>query len=307
MHAGGGSEEEGGPEGVPVDAVPAPSGTLVADGGPAGAAAAAAAAGPTGDVTLGRQLRAGAAPATRADGWIWLIYALLGLIAGQLVASILALVVAAATGHSSQLTTVARSASPPEWYIVATLCGLWVGFGGAPWLASATRGTRNFCRDVGLRFRWADLLGIPIGVACQFLVVAAYLPFRHVIHDFTQRMNGPSQKLTGGSHGAGFVLIALLTVVGAPFFEELFFRGLLLRSLARLFGDAGRWVGPALAVVVTGVVFGAIHAEGLQFYGLALVGVVLSFLAYRTGRLGMSMLTHASFNLVAVLTIAHWL
>ena len=69
----------------------------------------------------------------------------------------------------------------------------------------------------------------------------------------------------------------------------------------------GRWVGPALAVVVTGVVFGAIHAEGLQFYGLALVGVVLSFLAYRTGRLGMSMLTHASFNLVAVLTIAHWL
>ena len=44
---------------------------------------------------------------------------------------------------------------------------------------------------------------------------------------------------------SGTRVIAIFTVVGAPFFEELFFRGVLLRSLARLFGTFGGWVGPA--------------------------------------------------------------
>ena len=79
-----------------------------------------------------------------------------------------------------------------------------------------------------------------------------YLPISHHVHDFNQRFNAPSQRLTGGSHGTGFLVIAVLTVVGAPFFEELFFRGVLLRALARLFGRVGGWVGPALAIVVTG-------------------------------------------------------
>ena len=123
------------------------------------------------------------------------------------------------------------------------------------------------------------------------------------VHNFNQQFNAPSQRLTGGSHGVGYVVIGICTVVGAPFFEELFFRGVLLRSLARLFGDVGRWVGPALAIVVTGVLFGLAHAESLQLLGLALFGVILSFIAYRTGRLGMNMVAHATFNLMAVAAV----
>ena len=89
-------------------------------------------------------------------------------------------------------------------------------------------------------------------------------------------------------------------MVGAPFFEELFFRGVLLRALARLFGTFGGWVGPALAIVVTGVLFGLAHAESLQLLGLAVFGIILSFVAYRTGRLGMNMVAHATFNLMAL-------
>jgi hypothetical protein len=95
-------------------------------------------------------------------------------------------------------------------------------------------------------------------------------------------------------------VIALFTVLGAPFFEELFFRGLLLRSLARLFGPIGGFVGPALAIVVTGVLFGLAHAESLQLLGLAVFGIILSIVSYRTGRLGMNMVAHATFNLLAV-------
>ena len=140
-------------------------------------------------------------------------------------------------------------------------------------------------------------------MAGQFLVALMYVPIAQHVHNFNQRFDAPSQRLTGSSHGVGYVVIGALTVVGAPFFEELFFRGVLLRSLARLFGTIGGWVGPALAIIVTGVLFGLAHDEGLQLLGLAVFGIILSFVSYRTGRLGMNMVAHASFNLVAVLAV----
>ena len=62
-------------------------------------------------------------------------------------------------------------------------------------------------------------------------------------------------------------------------------------------------MGPALAIVVTGVLFGLAHAESLQLLGLAVFGIVLSFVSYRTGRLGMNMVAHATFNLMAVVAV----
>jgi membrane protease YdiL (CAAX protease family) len=37
--------------------------------------------------------------------------------------------------------------------------------------------------------------------------------------------------------------------------------------------------------------------------GLAFFGIVLSFVSYRTGRLGMNMVAHATFNLMAVVAV----
>jgi hypothetical protein len=229
-----------------------------------------------------------------------LLFAALGFLGGQVLAGVLAAVAAAISGDTSSLTAISLLSEPPTWYIVSTLLGLWGGFFGSAWLSSRFRGTRSLRRDVGLRFRWVDLVGVPIGVGGQFLVALIYIPISQHVHDFNQRFDAPSQKLTGGSHGLSFAIIAVFTVLGAPFFEELFFRGVLLRSLARLFGTVGGWVGPTLAVIVTGVLFGLAHAESLQLLGLATFGIILSVVSYRTGRLGMNMVAHASFNLVAV-------
>ena len=252
-------------------------------------------------MSLGTQLAAGGAPDSPASAWMWFLFFCIGFLAGQIVAEIFAAVTAGIEGASGSLTNIAKLSEPPTWYIVSTLFGLWAGFFGAAWLATGVRGTKSFVRDLGLRFRWRDLLGVPIGVGGQVLVALVYIPISHHVHDFSQRFDAPSQRLTGGSHGAGFVLVAVLTVVGAPFFEELYFRGVLLRSLVRLFGTVGGWVGPTLAIVITGLVFALFHFEALQYAGLALFGIILSFVSYRTGRLGMNMVAHASFNLTAVL------
>jgi membrane protease YdiL (CAAX protease family) len=191
--------------------------------------------------------------------------------------------------------------------VVSTLLGLWIGFVGAPWLASRTQGTRHFLRDLGVRFRLIDLVGIGIGIGGQILVALMYAPFQHEIHDF----NGPSQRLTGASHGGGFVIIAIATVLLAPAMEELFFRGLLLKALVRLFTPLGarpggvRVVGVVAAVVLDGLLFGLAHGEWIQLAGLAVFGMVLAAVSYRTGRLGMNIVAHATFNMIAILAIAY--
>jgi membrane protease YdiL (CAAX protease family) len=234
---------------------------------------------------------------------MWLLYAGLGFLGGQVAAALVVGIAAALAGQFHSLASLAKLSEPPTWYVVSTLCGLWGGFLGAAVLASRLRGTKHFCADLGVRFRWVDLIGIPIGVAGQYLVTLLYVPIAPHVHDFHQRFSGPAQRLTGGAHGISYMVIGVATVVGAPFFEELFFRGVLLRSLARLFGNWGRWVGPGLAIVVSGGLFGWAHGELLQLPGLALFGVILGGVSYATGRLGMNMVAHASFNLLALTAV----
>jgi membrane protease YdiL (CAAX protease family) len=237
---------------------------------------------------------------------MWVLYAVIGFIVGQLGALVFALVAGAIAGKTaSQMQAIASASVPPEWYVVTTLVGLWTGFVGAPWLASRTQGTRNFVRDLGLRFKLIDLVGILIGLGGQLLVAIMYAPFQHDIHNF----NAPSQKLTGASHGGGFIVIAIATVLLAPAAEELFFRGLLLKGLVRVFTPlravgGARTAGVVLAVIADGLLFGLAHGEWVQLAGLAVFGTILAAVSYRTGRLGMNMVAHASFNLVAIIAIA---
>ena len=250
----------------------------------------------------------GVPPATKSAAWRWLFYALIGFLVGQLVGALFGIVSGDLAGKSAtQMSAIASASEPPEWYVLSTLAGLWVGFVGAPWLASWTQGTRHFLTDLGVRVRWVELWGIAVGVGGQYAIELLYWPFQHDIHNF----NAPGQKLTGSSHGTGFLVVALATVILAPVAEELFFRGLLFKALVRLCTPLGpgttkaRGAGVVAAVIVDGLLFGLAHGEWVQLAGLALFGVVLAAVSYRTGRLGMNMVAHAAFNLVAVLTILH--
>jgi membrane protease YdiL (CAAX protease family) len=54
------------------------------------------------------------------------------------------------------------------------------------------------------------------------------------------------------------------------------------------------------AVVLSACLFALAHGEALQFVGLALFGVVLALVLRRTQRLIPSVITHVSFNAVAM-------
>ncbi len=222
--------------------------------------------------------------------------AVLGFAAGLILSSITAAVAEAVTGYRPS-----SGGTLPVAVTVANLIGLWAGLVGAAVWWSRNRGTGSLAEDFGYRVgAWWDIpAGAALGLAAQYALVLLYRPFEHLVHNLNRELGQPTQRTVGAAHTPLTATVLLLFLaVGAPLVEELFFRGLLLRSLAR-------WSNPAVAIVASGVLFGLAHFEALQFAGLALFGVLLGALAWRLGRLGPSIAAHMSFNAVAVLTTVH--
>jgi membrane protease YdiL (CAAX protease family) len=92
------------------------------------------------------------------------------------------------------------------------------------------------------------------------------------------------------------VLLVAIVAIAAPVVEELFYRGLWLRSVERRLGTAA-------AVGVSSVVFAAVHFQPYDFPALLGFAVVVAVLTVRTGRLGPAIWAHVVFNLTAVLNL----
>ncbi len=131
------------------------------------------------------------------------------------------------------------------------------------------------------------------GVALAFVVsgVAALL--------HTPQVDSPIEQFTK-SPGA-ILFISALAITAAPVFEELFFRGLLQPLLSRTFG-------PAIGILITAALFGALHLSEyakVWQYGVAitLVGLALGYVRYRSGSLIPSTVMHGCFNSVSVVAL----
>ena len=178
--------------------------------------------------------------------------------------------------------------------------GLWTGLVGAAWIASRKFGTGNVWRDLGLRFRGEDVgWGLLVSFIARFSGFILLIPLVMV----NRRLIGSDVAPLRGARQDSSVLIAvvLMVVIGAPFIEELFFRGLLLRSLMPIAGAAG-------AIVTQGLVFGALHLRpsyGLGnvsiFVVISAMGIIQGVVAERFRRLGPGIVAHGFFNLFALL------
>ena len=147
--------------------------------------------------------------------------------------------------------------------------------------------------DLGLRREpgWlADLgAGLALGVLLQTLIAAVGLAagwFR------------VADTLVGTAAGFASVLLVFL-VVG--FYEELVSRGLLLVNVAEGLRFAGARVAVALALAVSAVVFGLLHASNpgsstASTVGITMAGAFLGVGFVLTGRLSFPVGVHVSWN-----------
>ncbi|HEU4701034.1 MAG TPA: CPBP family intramembrane glutamic endopeptidase [Conexibacter sp.] len=101
---------------------------------------------------------------------------------------------------------------------------------------------------------------------------------------------------------AALVAVCVLVTVIAPLAEEVFFRGY-------FYGALRNWRGPWPAAVLTGLVFGGIHAGGTDavfLVPLAILGVALCFVREQTGSLLPCIALHALNNALAFGVSQEW-
>jgi membrane protease YdiL (CAAX protease family) len=182
------------------------------------------------------------------------------------------------------------------WIAVAQL-GLWFGLLGAPWLATRLKGN-GMVRDLRLRFTASDIwVGGLSGFVTQWGILLLYLPVFWLTDVNVDEFNAPARDLSDRATDAvGITLLVLIVGIGAPIVEEIFYRGLMQRSLVRRFGTAP-------GVVLTAVIFGASHFQLLQFPALTVFGLVVGVLAERYKRLGPAIFAHMVFNIAAVVAL----
>lgn len=194
--------------------------------------------------------------------------------------------------------------SDPQVALLLSYLAVWVPLSGAVVVAGVGVGSRGRAGAglLGLRFRPIDLLwGLTIGllarVAASLIEIAGY-----------GQMGGSGVVLGDPVRDLWWLFGTLLApVLIAPFVEEVFFRGLLLRAVAGA-TDAARPVALAVAVVVSGAVFALLHVvdagpgTAAVVVGLStfVFGVGAASVAAATGRLGGAVIAHFTFNALVV-------
>ena len=135
-----------------------------------------------------------------------------------------------------------------------------------------------------------------LGIAIATVVVVGVLA-----SPWTRGAEPPQRELMeiiSGLRHPLTVVVLLLTIGGlAPIFEEWVFRGVLLTWLGpRLTGRFGTKGGWGLAILGSGLAFGAMHLQPTGLPTLASLGLILGWAFVRTGNLWTTIAIHACWN-----------
>lgn len=181
------------------------------------------------------------------------------------------------------------------WYVLSSQLALWVGFVGAPIMASRRNGSGSLARDYRLAWPRAKdwLAGVAGGLVGRVPATLVLVLIVLAGNGFGAS-NGAAPQIDGMTPEgtAGWVVAAMLGIVGAPIVEELLFRGLIQGAFTRR-------VGPVAAIFVTALIFSAAHITNEGFFAPIVLfppALVLGYLRYRSGSLAPGMVAHATFN-----------
>ncbi len=144
------------------------------------------------------------------------------------------------------------------------------------------------------------LVGIPVGVASQFVLVNVVTwPFARLFPDAFSfdEVSRRATELTDQAQGLWIVVLVLVVVIGAPIAEEILYRGVLQNGATALLG-----VMPGL--VTTAGIFALVHFSPVEIPGLFAFALVLGLLRKNSGRLGLPIAAHMAFNVAGLLLVA---
>jgi membrane protease YdiL (CAAX protease family) len=180
---------------------------------------------------------------------------------------------------------------------ILAIVGTFSGYAMALAYVSRRRGTGSWRQDYGFVVHREDWWFVLAGVALFAALITAILPLIVLVDEQQEAVD----RLQDAG-GAELAVLAIAALVAAPVFEELLYRGLLLRALLRRFD-------PPVAIAICGVTFGAVHLLDFSTGTLARLpaligmGIVSAIVAVRSGNLSRSILLHVGFNLPTVTTI----
>jgi membrane protease YdiL (CAAX protease family) len=145
-----------------------------------------------------------------------------------------------------------------------------------------------------------------IAAAIVYYVVTAVYAGLLSLH---AKDNLPSGFGLRTSHWAVVGTAAFVCAI-APMCEETFFRGFLFGTLRKLpLSIAGRNLGPWVAAVIVGILFGLAHtgsANPEYLVPLGFLGFVLCLVRWRTRSLYPGMVLHSGNNAIALAAQLHW-
>ncbi len=176
----------------------------------------------------------------------------------------------------------------PLFWRMATLAPGWIALLGVSWAFAAVLGRDR--PGWSLKGEWSDVgIGVVAGVLLQIpLIPALYVVIQLIVGELepTGRALGLVDQI-GGPFDV--IMLYAFVAVGAPIVEELFYRGLVQRSLVERFG-------PYIGIGAASLIFGLVHFSLFELPALTLVGLILGLLAWRADRLLPAVVAHMVFN-----------
>jgi len=230
------------------------------------------------------------AQAARWPMWTAFVAVVTALVVGNVLGGIVIAIAAAGGVDTDDL--------PIAWSMLAN-GAFQLSLLGTAWFFARTYGGAS-----AERFGWRTVrLGPAVGWAVLALV--AYYLFQAVWISALNLQNETDEitnKLQDNPTTATVALIAVFAVVIAPIIEETFFRGYVFTALRTSLPTG--W-----AAVITGVIFGAVHGFGspIGFLApLAVLGIVLCLVYWKTGSLLPCIALHLTNNAIALTVALDW-
>lgn len=125
------------------------------------------------------------------------------------------------------------------------------------------------------------------GVSYLWIMLAKNIP---AFQESLSAMEAANKSIESGS---GLELI-LTVVIVAPLIEELLFRGIVFRSLQKVFPA---WI----SIMLSATMFGAYHINLVQAVYATFMGIVAGIIYHKTNRLIYPMIVHAANNFIGAM------